>query len=261
VCACAYVCVCVCVRVYVCVCVRERVCVCVCVCACIVCVCVCVHCVCVCVCECVFVCVRVCIFCVCVYVCVCVRKTQNDGTLCMVDMLQHTLQHTATNLRLAMRNGTESQHNGSLATHCNTLQHTATHCNTLQHTVTYCNTLPHIVTHCNTPPPCRVRWHRDTAQWVHLKAWTPSVRTYIYVVWAPSNTLQRGHPVTHWAPSNTLWTPSVRTYIYVVWAPSNTLQHTSALPCAMAPRHSTMGPFGSVATQSFAFTRIPVLGT
>ena len=27
-----------------------------------------------------------------------------------------------------------------LATHCNTLQHTATHCNTLQRTATHCNT-------------------------------------------------------------------------------------------------------------------------
>jgi len=57
-----------------------------------------------------------------------------------------------------------------MATHCNTLQHTATHCNTLQHTVfitrcevdmrhgdtlqhtaTHCNTLQHTATHCNTP--------------------------------------------------------------------------------------------------------------
>ena len=37
-----------------------------------------------------------------------------------------------------------------IATHCNTLQHTATHCNTLQHTVTHCNTLQHTATHCNT---------------------------------------------------------------------------------------------------------------
>jgi len=40
-----------------------------------------------------------------------------------------------------------------LATHCNTLQHTATHCNTLQHTATHCNTLQHIplVTHVIGP--------------------------------------------------------------------------------------------------------------
>ena len=39
-----------------------------------------------------------------------------------------------------------------LATHCNTLQHTATHCNTLQHTATHCNTLQHNATHthCST---------------------------------------------------------------------------------------------------------------
>jgi len=29
---------------------------------------------------------------------------------------------------------------GYIATHCNTLQHTAIHCNTLQHTATHCNT-------------------------------------------------------------------------------------------------------------------------
>jgi len=34
-----------------------------------------------------------------------------------------------------------------MATHCNTLQHTATHCNTLQHTATHCNTLQHTATH------------------------------------------------------------------------------------------------------------------
>jgi len=36
-----------------------------------------------------------------------------------------------------------------VATHRNTLQHTATHCNTLQHTAT----------HCNTRPPARARAH------------------------------------------------------------------------------------------------------
>jgi len=37
----------------------------------------------------------------------------------------------------------------ALATHCNTLQHTATHCTTLQHIATHCNTLEHTATHCN----------------------------------------------------------------------------------------------------------------
>jgi len=47
-----------------------------------------------------------------------------------------------------------------IATHCNTLQHTATHCNTLHHIATHCNklhntygasnTLQHITTLCNT---------------------------------------------------------------------------------------------------------------
>ena len=37
----------------------------------------------------------------------------------------------------------------TLATHCNTLQHTTTHCNTLQQIATHCNTLQHTVLHCN----------------------------------------------------------------------------------------------------------------
>jgi len=36
-----------------------------------------------------------------------------------------------------------------IATHCDTLQHTAPHCNTLQHTATHRNTPQHTVTHCN----------------------------------------------------------------------------------------------------------------
>jgi len=46
----------------------------------------------------------------------------------------------------------------AMATHCNTLQHTATYtthfcilsCSTLQHTATHYNTLQHTATHCNT---------------------------------------------------------------------------------------------------------------
>jgi len=34
-----------------------------------------------------------------------------------------------------------------VATHCNTLQHTAAQCNTLQHIATHCNTLQHTATH------------------------------------------------------------------------------------------------------------------
>ena len=34
----------------------------------------------------------------------------------------------------------------NVATHCNTLQHTAAHCNTLQHTASHCNTLQHTAT-------------------------------------------------------------------------------------------------------------------
>ena len=35
-----------------------------------------------------------------------------------------------------------------VATHYNTLQHTAAHCSTLQHTATHCNTLQHTTTRC-----------------------------------------------------------------------------------------------------------------
>ena len=60
----------------------------------------------------------------------------------------------------------------TVATHCNTLQHTATHCNTLQHTATHCmttlvqthccsthcNILQHSTKHCNTlqKPPAHL---------------------------------------------------------------------------------------------------------
>jgi len=37
-----------------------------------------------------------------------------------------------------------------IATHCNTLQHTAAHCITLQHTAAHCSTLQHTAAHCRT---------------------------------------------------------------------------------------------------------------
>jgi len=55
-------------------------------------------------------------------------------------VMQHTLQHTATHCNIL-------QHT---ATRCNTLQRTATHCKALQRTATHCNTLQHTTTHCNT---------------------------------------------------------------------------------------------------------------
>ena len=39
---------------------------------------------------------------------------------------------------------------GTIATHCNTLQHTATQCNTMQHTAQHCNPLQHTAANCNT---------------------------------------------------------------------------------------------------------------
>jgi len=66
-------------------------------------------------------------------------KTQTIATHC--NTLQHTqLEQTATH---------------TIGTHCNTLQHTqlehtATHCKQLEHTATNCNTPHTIGTHCNT---------------------------------------------------------------------------------------------------------------
>jgi len=201
--------------------------------------------VCVRVCVCVCVCVRVCV-CVCVYVCVCACMCVESTAHC------HPLHgwHTTT----------------LSATHCNALQRTATHCNTLQHTsalpcamapkrstlglfqhtATHCNTTQHTATHCNIPLSCRLRWPRNTAQWVlptHRKTLQQNILQFTathlrLAVCSDSKTQHNGslatlcsilqHTATHY----------------------NTLRHTSALPCAMVPRHSTMGPFGGEGTRS-----------
>ena len=58
----------------------------------------------------------------------------------------------------------------ALASHCNTLQHTATYCNTLQHTATHYNTLQHSATHYNTlrhsATHCNTLQHK-----MHLRNW------------------------------------------------------------------------------------------
>ena len=65
----------------------------------------------------------------------------------------NTLQHTATHCN-TMQTHVIWQHT---AIHCKSLQRTATHCNTLQHTAIHCNTLQvsatqqqHTATHCNS---------------------------------------------------------------------------------------------------------------
>ena len=67
----------------------------------------------------------------------------------------NTLQHTAT------RCNTPVKHYGGTLQSANNahLQRTATHCHTLQHTATYCNTLRHAATHQsnNMAGLCRVQ--------------------------------------------------------------------------------------------------------
>jgi len=71
----------------------------------------------------------------------------------------NTLQHTATHCESVL------QHT---ATHCNTLQHTATHCNTLQHTATHYNTLQQTAN--NTLQQTATLWHRESVlQHVHRR--------------------------------------------------------------------------------------------
>ena len=62
----------------------------------------------------------------------------------MYAFMRHVTKHTARSEVHSICCGV------TLATHCNTLQHTATHCNTLQHTATHCNTLQHTATHETT---------------------------------------------------------------------------------------------------------------
>jgi len=57
----------------------------------------------------------------------------------------NTLQHTATHCNTLKLTAVTA----ITATQCNTVQHTAAHYNTLQHTATHCNTLQHTATHCN----------------------------------------------------------------------------------------------------------------
>ena len=71
--------------------------------------------------------------------------------------LTHTYTHLPYHSQEKVKQGHIATHGDSLqhtatATHCHTLQQTATHCHTLRHTATHCNTLQHTATHCNTQP-------------------------------------------------------------------------------------------------------------
>jgi len=77
---------------------------------------------------------------------------------------------------------------GRIATHCNTLQHTASHCITLQHTATHCNTLQHTATHCNTLQHISLYFESDSE---NLSA---ADRRQPCICWRKS-VLQ--HPATH----------------------------------------------------------------
>jgi len=65
----------------------------------------------------------------------------------------NTLQHTATYCNILLKLQHTATYCNALqhtATHCIALQRTTTHCNALQRTATHCNTLQHTATHCNT---------------------------------------------------------------------------------------------------------------
>ena len=81
----------------------------------------------------------------------------------------NTLQHTATHCNTLQHRMHDMircvWHWRAAATYlhnCNTLQHTATHCNALQHTATHCNTLQHTATHYSTLQ--HTATHCDTLQ-------------------------------------------------------------------------------------------------
>ena len=69
------------------------------------------------------------------------QRLQHTAAHC--NILQHTSAHRNKLQMLESQLPQCSRFSSTIATHCNTLQHTATHCNTLQHTATHCNTLQH----------------------------------------------------------------------------------------------------------------------
>ena len=104
-----------------------------------------------CVCEGVCVCARVCVrVFVRVYVCKRIKARMERAAVFEI------LQHTATQWQQCSKYCNTLQYTcNTLATHCDTLQHTATHCDThkerrrVRDTATHCNTLQHIAARCN----------------------------------------------------------------------------------------------------------------
>jgi len=79
---------------------------------------------------------------------------QHTATQC------NTLQHTETHIQTFHTQGLScADLSNGVATHRNTLQHTATQCNTMQHTVIHCNKLQHTSRHF-IPKGCRLQISR-----------------------------------------------------------------------------------------------------
>jgi len=173
----------------------------------------------------------------------------------------NTRQHTATHCNIPawglwqkMRCNTLATHTtihcNTVATHCNTLQHTSlgtttedalqhisnTHYNTLQYTATHCNTLQHTAIHCNTTPWDALQHYCNTT--------TTHCKTRAWGLWRQvlphiCKTLQRTatqHPETH---RNTTATPLQDTCLGTTTAGAAMhLQHTATF-CNIL-RHSTL---------------------
>ena len=131
----------------------------------------------------------------------------------------------------------------TIATHCNTLQHTATHCKTLQHTATHCNTLHHTATQLRfdameqetfTYVPITISTHCNTLQHTATHC----------------NTLQ--HTATHMIRCNGK-TPSrtCQSQLQNTATHCNTLQHT-------ATHCNTLQHIRFDATEQETFTITPI---
>ena len=120
------------------------------------------------------------------------------NTLAHTATLLITLQHRNYTLPLMTLNlGQRLQgqdHSTLLATHCNTLQHSATHCTTLQHTFQHCSTMQHTAWHCNTlhhtASHCITLQHTATHSITHhfflqhrVCRQVILVRTTLYLIW------------------------------------------------------------------------------
>ena len=118
------------------------------------------------------------------------------------NMLQHATKYrnimqpmgARSQLKLAYVD-LELRLDNTLATHCNTLQHTATHCNTLQHTathsITHCSMLQHVAA-CNTQyytaTCCNMLQHAATCcnmlQHAATDTWQIWIEAFICTPWA-----------------------------------------------------------------------------